>query len=228
MNNKIFLSTKQMASIAIICLWVGIGSDVLGIITSFIENIFVGTEIQDEGIGIMILGLTEIGNFAVSIISYICTIIFFLMWLNRSYKNLSAFNVQGLMTTSGWAVGYWFMPIMSLFKPLQVVNEVWHGSDFENSDKGYGFSDTSTPTLHGFWWATWILSGVLGQISFRMTMQGSDEISGVGSHIAEASELFSIIAGFLLITIVTQITERQEIFGGKLSFLNPPQPPNFN
>jgi Domain of unknown function (DUF4328) len=231
MQTKIFSSTKTLATTVVICLWVGIASDVIGILTVVTESIFYsGSDTSEQGTtGLMALGLLEIANLPLNIISYICTIVFFLMWLNRSYRNLESFNIQGLTATPGWAVGYWFLPILSLFKPLQIVNEVWHGSNSENLEKGYGFSDTSTTSLHGFWWGTWLISGILGQISFRLEINAENPgLNQIAYLIASLTSVFSIIAGFLLITIVQQTTERQEIFGQNQPVFNsPPQPPTF-
>ncbi len=41
----------------------------------------------------------------------------FLIWTYRLTANLRSFGVPGLKHTPGWAVGYFFVPIMSLFHP---------------------------------------------------------------------------------------------------------------
>jgi heme/copper-type cytochrome/quinol oxidase subunit 2 len=48
----------------------------------------------------------------------IATIVFFLIWEYRAYKNLSALNAQNLEHSPGWAVGWWFIPFANLVKPF--------------------------------------------------------------------------------------------------------------
>src|SRR5207245_1107765 len=71
---------------------------------------------------LMVLGF---GHTAVMII----TAVVFLIWLYRSYANLQALWTEGHTYAPGWAVGYYFIPILNLFRPCQVMQETWKGSD---------------------------------------------------------------------------------------------------
>lgn len=59
---------------------------------------------------------------------YILAAILFLIWIHRSYKNLTSLNVSGLRFSPGWAVGWFFVPVMSLFRPYQVTSEIYRAS----------------------------------------------------------------------------------------------------
>jgi len=48
----------------------------------------------------------------------------FVPWLYRVHKNLSSLGARKLDCTSGWAVGLFFIPILNLFRPFQVMREV--------------------------------------------------------------------------------------------------------
>ena len=37
--------------------------------------------------------------------------------------------MQGLRYGNGWAIGAWFVPILSLVRPKQMANEIWRGSE---------------------------------------------------------------------------------------------------
>lgn len=84
------------------------------------------------------------------------TIVIFAMFLVRANKNARALSGQRLEVTPGMMVGWFFVPFANLFKPYVAVREVWERS------KG------AAPGLLGLWWAAWVLSGVLAQISWRM------------------------------------------------------------
>src|SRR6187551_1814201 len=52
--------------------------------------------------------------------------IFFLLWMGRAYHNLSRSDVGKLEYSPGWAVGAWFIPIVNLFMPCSVMDEIWN------------------------------------------------------------------------------------------------------
>jgi len=95
---------------------------------------------------------------------YFVTAIVFLMWINRANKNCHGFS-SGMEFTSGWAVGWYFVPIACLIKPFQVMNEIWRVSH-----DPVNWKSLATPALLRWWWGLWLLGCVFGQLSFRMTM----------------------------------------------------------
>ena len=56
------------------------------------------------------------------------TVVSFLMWNHRVSRNLRSLSARGQRFTPGWAVGWWFVPIMFYFHPYQVMAEIWRGS----------------------------------------------------------------------------------------------------
>jgi LSD1 subclass zinc finger protein len=61
----------------------------------------------------------------VNFLTYLATVIVFVIWFYRAHANLKSLDARHLRYTSGWAVGYWFIPIMNLFRPVQVAQEIW-------------------------------------------------------------------------------------------------------
>lgn len=174
-----------------------------------------------------LMSLFALGLMVVNIVAHIATIIFFLMWLHRVYKNLTALNVQGLQASPGWAVGYWFIPIANLFKPLQIVNEVYHSSNSENLNKGYSFSDNSTIMLTGFWWACWLVSGFARRIAGSIERAAKD-VTNVSILFDMISVGVGVIASILLIFIIQEIDEQQSQAENLASMSEPPPPPTFD
>jgi hypothetical protein len=58
----------------------------------------------------------------------LATAIAFLMWIHRVSKNLYPLGAVGQRFSPGWAVGWWFVPVMFFFRPYQVMGEIWRGS----------------------------------------------------------------------------------------------------
>lgn len=126
-----------------------------------------------------------------SIVIHLITIVVFAMFLVRSNKNARALSDQPLEVSPGWMVGWFFVPFANLFKPYVAVREVWERS------KG------AAPSLLGLWWGAWVLSGILGQIVFRMT-DPEDTIPELLStdRFSIASEVASLAAAVLALWMV--------------------------
>jgi len=163
---------------------------------------------------------------------FIATVVFFLMWLYRAHSNLSHLRPTDLQFTSGWAVGWWFIPFANLVKPFQAVREVWWESDPEVDD-GPSFLSASlhsAPTFMGVWWAFWIASNILSNISGRVF--DPDDISTVvvSGFVFIATGVLTAAAAGLAIYVVKDTTTRQEARAVAVSRLErhePPPPPTF-
>ena len=90
--------------------------------------------------------------------AYVVTGILFIVWLRRSYRNLLAFGVGRTRFPDGWAIGAWFVPVLNLFRPKQIVDECWQESGpgaTRRGPTGYRRS-TRVPTLLNLWWGLMI------------------------------------------------------------------------
>lgn len=141
----------------------------------------------------------------------VMTIIAFLVWLNRSYKNLLALRPTYLRFSSGWAVGWWFIPFANLVKPFQVVREVWSESDPEIPTDQMFLTESlhAAPTYMGWWWAFWIISNIASNLTSKVfDYETLDHVFAIGIALIVTS-LLTIIAAFLAIMVVRDITARQ-------------------
>ena len=141
----------------------------------------------------------------------LATIVFFLIWLNKSYKNLAALRPNYLQFSSGWAVGYWFVPFLALWKPFQVVREVWWESDPEIPEGQMFLTESlhSAPTYMGVWWAFWIASNIANNIAGRAYEADTPDEVLIGGIIWIVASLLSIVAAILAAAVVREISARQ-------------------
>ena len=133
------------------------------------------------------------------IISYIAVVAAFLMWISRASKNLSALGASKQKFSPGWAVGWWFIPIAWLWVPYKVTKEIWVESHPER---------LRPPAWVTVWWATWIVSNVLGYFSFNPSARNLNEIIVI-NRLAIVSDAIHIAAALCLIIIVWRITANQ-------------------
>ncbi|MCT4639310.1 MAG: DUF4328 domain-containing protein [Bacteroidales bacterium] len=100
--------------------------------------------------------------FVVYVIVYIFSAIAFIMWFRRAYYNLKNLGVR-TSCDEGWAAGAWFVPIMNLFRPYQIMRELYQVSDMYIKSKDENHKPNKLIFV-GWWWALWIFTGVFYRI----------------------------------------------------------------
>ncbi len=162
---------------------------------------------------------------------YLFTVVFFLIWLHRAYGNLFQLKATNITYSTTWAVGYWFLPIVNLFRPFQVVREIWRESN-PDIDPYLRIlpNNSNTQTFLSAWWAFWILSNVATNISVRMFEVKDLEMQQTVGFAFMLSGALTLAAAIFAILVVRSISERQELRFQKLNQngqFSPPLPPNF-
>lgn len=56
-------------------------------------------------------------------------VVAYCFWIHRAYRNLLALDQVRPRFSPGWAIGWYFVPVMNLFRPYQVMSEIWRTSD---------------------------------------------------------------------------------------------------
>lgn len=132
----------------------------------------------------------------------IITAIVFAIWINRSCKNAWLLDPPRMSITPGWSVGYYFIPIINLWKPYVSMKEIRSSS--------YG-SDHALRGIMPIWWTLWIISGILGQLVFRMYLTSdTDESYLMASKLAFISVPVDVILNYIAIILITGITAAQK------------------
>lgn len=86
------------------------------------------------------------------IVLYI-TIVLALIWIYRANQNARVLGANNMQFTPGWAVGWFFIPIFSLWKPYQALREIW-----KVSAKASQWKKGENHRLVGYWWFFWTLT----------------------------------------------------------------------
>ena len=143
-------------------------------------------------------------------LTYIVTVIVFLTWFSRAYRNLPRLGLFALRYTPGWAIGSWFVPFLNLFRPKQIANDLWRGSEPAPGPKTLAQHPT-VPALVHWWWAVWILSSLVGNADARVYLQAEtvpEQISA--SSLGIVGDVVYIASGIVTILFVRAMTRRQE------------------
>ena len=66
---------------------------------------------------------------AVQFLVYAATAFVFIRWFRRAYRNLAPLGAERTRFKSWWTIAGWFIPIWNVFRPKQLLNDIWRGSD---------------------------------------------------------------------------------------------------
>lgn len=128
--------------------------------------------------------------------------IIFIMWFRRAYWNLHQL-VKHLNHSEGWAAGAWFVPIMSLFRPYQIMQELWLKTPRYLKKHNVEPAKIAGDVPLGWWWAAFISSAIISNISGRLYLRSDDLGLYEGAIITDyVSTGLSLIAGFLILKII--------------------------
>lgn len=148
---------------------------------------------------VFILVGTSLLSLAVSIGSWI----FVGVWLHRAASNLRGLGRYGMAFSPGACIGWFFVPVANLWKPLQAMGEIWRASD-PNADQGSWASSRGTPLLAA-WWSAWLLATCIGVGS--LLARGMP--ASVAATVGLTAKLFSGIAAVALVALMRGVSSRQ-------------------
>lgn len=185
-------------------LWISLGITVLSLLSDFMQiNLLSGSfsqaraesnDARQQMVGIIYLG------------ALIVTGIAFLKWIYRANSNCHGLGAQGMEFSAGWSIGYYFIPFVNLYKPYRAMKEIWSVS----TNPAKWENEKASPLLK-WWWALWLISGFIGQISFRLTMR-ADTVSSLlaSTNVSIISGIIDIPLYIVAVSLISTISTMQE------------------
>lgn len=171
---------EERAKNAIMLIWIVMALDIIGAISGYFQFRL----LSDASRGIEIpAGVAEANDYREQMIGivqlavFIVSAIVFIKWFRRAYDNIHRINSY-LSFGEEWAAWAWAVPIISLFRPYQIMKEMYTEIFDFLKRKGLG-SGNQCMTLLGTWWGLWIFSNFFGQILFRYSLRAEtlDELT---------------------------------------------------
>jgi hypothetical protein len=126
-------------------------------------------------------------------------------WIYNAACNVRALGARGLQITPGWAVGWYAVPVASLFRPFQAMAEIYRGSVAP-----VGWAQVKTPLLLRLWWAAWLLAGI-GGYALALAARSMSEIPDLIllTELQLADAVVDITAAALFMTVVWTVFRAQ-------------------
>jgi hypothetical protein len=135
---------------------------------------------------------------------YIACIIIFLRWTYKSSQITHLSGAQGLRFSPGWSVGWYFIPIASLWKPFQAFKQIYQVSIQIND-----WQNVSIPSYLRWWWGLFILGGIISNILIRIYLEAgfNSDLDFDGLQSIYIIELISYSIDIACILIIVRIVK---------------------
>ncbi len=123
------------------------------------------------------------------------------------------------------AVGWFFVPILNLFQPYQVVKEIWKASDPDvDVWDAFSWQHAAGSPVISWWWVLGLTASVGGRVAFNVASRAQTvEESWTAGWVILVSDVLSTIALMVTIVIVRTINARQQRKNAHLTTLTTPQ-----
>ncbi len=189
------------AKLATTFIWIVMAFQIISSISSFFQYLLLKSVAEGYSITPEVANSNDFRQSIIAIlfaILYLFSVVFFIQWFRRAYFN-QEIKFKSMASTNGWVSGAWFVPIMNLFKPFQLMQEIYENAENYLLDKKLIDEKKSRKSIIGWWWGLWIGTGVLSRISSSFLGSADD----LGELIA--STLFSIfmVVIFIPLSILT-------------------------
>ncbi len=129
-----------------------------------------------------------------------------LRWIYIAYKNLPALGAVDLKFTPRWVVGFFLLPVLSLYRPYQAVAEIWRVSKPDyNASTGTKHEAQPIERILIFWWLSWLIVGILAVIGLGINLEKTIVSLQRGTWLTLVSNVMDIVAGVLFIQILRKL-----------------------
>jgi hypothetical protein len=149
----------------------------------------------------------------INILLLLVSTIFFLMWVYRAYENLYKIRSGNMHNTPGWAVGFWFVPIVSFYKPYEIMKDIWVKTQ-EHSLPDEQSGNIKKPYLVGIWWAMNLLNIIA---SYFVTFAYKNDKSIDGLITLTVALMFTNVFTLIVKTVTLILLNNMVIFEKNLA-----------
>ena len=166
-SNEQLRPNGQRAKTAIILIWIVLVFQLPSLVSAFSQYQILTSALENDlTLEIALSDLTPHGVLDLALgLLLIITGITFIQWFRRTYFNLHT-KVNYLAHAVDWAAGSWFVPIMNLYRPYQIMKEIYNETKKLLTKNNIEFNPTFSTKLLGWWWILWLLKGSINFFEF--------------------------------------------------------------
>jgi hypothetical protein len=205
---------EQRSQNAILLIWIALAMNCISLISSYFQYDLLqtaanGGEISAESVTSNDNREQAIG--IIQIIVFVVSAITFIKWFRRAYFNLHL-RVNHLSHSEGWAAGCWFMPIVNLFRPYQIMKELFQETHLFLKRNDMHTKEHLSISSLSLWWTFWIIDRFFGQFVFKYSMKAETIDELTTSTIAQIiSNGIGIVLAIIAINIITEYSKLEPL-----------------
>jgi hypothetical protein len=206
------LDNSKRSRNAMVLLWLVIGITMISAISDYAQLLLLhrleeGVYIEDS-----VITLNDVRQSILGILQVILNITFaivFLFWFRRAYENLGRVKVNTAYN-SQWTIWGWIVPIMNLFRPLQIMNEICDKTQAKLQKFDGQNNIVRDGLLIGSWWTLHIINSFISRFVMKTAFKEDTIEQLIDSTIAYMiSDLLLIPEGLLLVFIIYRISKME-------------------
>lgn len=136
----------------------------------------------------------------------------FVVWMRRIRRNLDVLGVTGLKSKPDDAIGAFLIPVVSLFKPFSICQELWR-ANAPDIEPGQSWEKVKGSRLISWWWALWLFYCAFDRLAFKLggdydlAKTNPDQLAQA-FYCSSACEIVGAVSALLSFFIVQQLTRR--------------------
>jgi len=140
----------------------------------------------------------------------VLTMVFFILWFRRAYYNLHELPWHNARYTEGWAAGSWFIPIISLYWPYQIMVDIWKGTQNAIRER---VGEPQSIALVGWWWALFLINNFF---AYAVVFAKGDGTDIDGLLLATKIEFIGNLITIAAIIVTIRMVQRTSNFEREL------------
>ncbi|WP_419996750.1 protein kinase domain-containing protein [Streptomyces boninensis] len=137
------------------------------------------------------------------ILFLIPTIVLWTVWFHRLRTNAEYFAPNGNRFAPGMAAGSWFIPVVYLFMPKMIANDIWKASA-PAAPTGYATGAPGRGLLNA-WWIVWLPTTVLFFWDWDRNHLTADNVA-----VDMIQDVVTVAAGVLALLLVRKLSAMQD------------------
>lgn len=204
----------QRAKIALTLVWIVFGLEILALFSGIFQYNLLQKAANGELVTSQMANANDIRQQVIGIIylvAFIVSGIVFINWFRRAYYNLHL-STTHVSHSEGWAAGAWFVPIINLYRPYQIMKELYTKTSELIEERGVSFYGDLNVGALNIWWTLWIISGIMGQIEFRYTRHANtiEEIS-ISTIISIIGNVLGVVLALITIKVIKEYSNAETV-----------------
>lgn len=139
----------------------------------------------------------------------IASAVVFLMWTSAHTTRLIGLGVTDMQYAPKWSVWGFIVPILNLFRPYQVMSELWKESELVRGPDD-PLAKKATPAIVVVWFAILVVDNIVGRLASRSSFETIDQILQA-AWLTVLADALGAVTALVALRLVGEIDDRLRV-----------------